>query len=382
MTGWGAWALLAFVAAAVHALRTNAWREAIARGQTAGDVPKPITAPVSITVVVPARNAGTTLAALLQDLHAQELPAGSLQVLVVDDHSEDATRRIAEGMARSWPRLEIIRLGEMQGKKAAIAAGVEAATGEVVVITDADARCGPRRVASIAAHAAQHRWDLLLMPVLTHGDGFLGRLQQEEQLALLGALVGGVDEGRPMLANGANMAFRREAFRAVGGYAGDAYASGDDIFLVQRMRRSGRPIAVLLDREALVTVEATATWTEWWSQRLRWAGKMRGVRDPAGGALALFGLLLPWGLATLTLAMVLHLRMGQGLLFAWTLLLAAWGLWAVPLVQLGGDVHRFLGTDRFHSLRTFGALLAFTLYAPMIAIVALVARPRWKGRRT
>lgn len=379
MTSWGMLALMAFAAAAFHALRTNAWRAALVP-DPATEVPSQDRVP--ITLVVPARNAADTLPALLQDLHAQNYPAELLEVLVVDDHSEDNTSGITGSMARTWSSLRVLSMGTAQGKKAAITAGVMAAKGRIVVVTDADARCGPRRIARIADHAAKHPWDLLVLPVLTEGDGLLGKLQQEEQAALLGALVGGVDEGRPVLANGANLAFRREAFLAVGGYTGDVFASGDDVFLLQRMRMAGKDIAVLMDRDALVTVAAARTWSEWAAQRLRWAGKMRGVRDPVGGALAVFGLLLPWGLAALTSAVVLHLRPGQGLLFAWTLLVAAWGLWCIPLVQLTGDVHRFLGTERSHPLRTCWALVAFTLYAPMIALAALFIRPHWKGRPT
>jgi len=378
MTTWVLISLCLFAVSAAMALRTNAWRAAIARlaarGSDAGSMQP-------ITLLVPVRNGVHELAALLQDLHAQDHPHELTEVIVIDDHSEEPVQQLVGAMARQWPQLRYLRLEEGVGKKAAITAGVNAAQHDLVLLTDADARCGVGRVAAVAAAFQARPCDLLLLPVRTVGDGLCGIVQVEEQAALLAALVGTWSEGRPMLANGANLAFRRSAFEAVGGYRGDVRDSGDDVFLLQRMRRAGRVVQVALDPTLWVLVQAAPTCGEALTQRLRWAGKMGAVRDPVASLVALVSLLLPWALTVFTVMAVADQRVGDGLLRTWTLLVAAWAAWCVPLVQVTGDVHRLAGEGRTRPLRSFVALLTFSLYAPIIAVASRVARPRWKGRR-
>ena len=379
MTVWTTLAFFAFALAFAQALRVDGWRKAFER---AWRMPRRSDegSPELVTVLIAARDAGRTLTPLLQDLYAQDHPRELVQVIVVDDHSTDDTALIVERMGVRWPQLQLVRLGEAQGKKAAIMAGVKAAAGAVVLLTDADARCGPGRVRKVDMAFRTGRSDLLLLPVRTTGEGMVGVLQQEEQAAFLGAALGLWDEGRPLIANGANLAFRKAAFEAVGGYTGDRYASGDDVFLVERMRKDQRQIGFLLDKEALVTVEAEHTFASAVRQRLRWAGKMRGVRDGGGKLLAALGMVLPWILLATSLVLAAQVRVGQGWFFTWALMAAAWCAWLIPVLGLTADVQRWLGDRPWH-LRSLVALVAFTLYAPLIAVASLFVRPQWKGRR-
>ncbi|MCC7503478.1 MAG: glycosyltransferase [Flavobacteriales bacterium] len=379
MTSWTLLALVAFALAFAQALRVDGWRKAFVRACSSLLRPDQGSSQL-ITVLVAARDAGSTLTPLLQDLYAQDHPRELVQVVVVDDHSADDTARIVERMAVRWPQLQLVRLGDGQGKKAAIMAGVKVAAGAVVLLTDADARCGPGRIRKVEQAFRSGGWDLLLLPVRTIGEGFVSAMQQEEQAALLGAAFGLWDEGRSLIANGANLAFRKAAFEAVGGYTGDRWASGDDVFLVQRMRRDQRPIGFLLDEDAMVTVEAERDLSSAVKQRLRWAGKMRGVRDGTGKLLAGLGMVLPWILFASSFVLATEVRVGQGWFFIWALMTGAWCAWLIPVIGLTTDVKHWLG-DHSGSLRSVVGLIAFTMYAPMIAIASLFVRPKWKGRR-
>jgi GT2 family glycosyltransferase len=272
------------------------------------------------------------------------------------------------------------------GKKAAITTGMNEASGEWVVITDADARCGPLRVERMMECVHREQPDCLLMPVITEGGrGLLQRVQADEQAALLGVAAGTALSGSPLLANGANMAFSKAAFQAVRGFAGDRWASGDDIFLLQRMKRAGKRIGYLLDPEVVVTVQAEPDLKAFWQQRLRWAGKMRGVGG-GGNRIAAIGLLLPWFLLYVTLSFDLQKAMGQGILRDVLLLSSAWLLWLFPILGLMREVRRFqlragMTAHRGAGTLTLGSLVLFSVYAPVIAVASLFVRPRWKGRR-
>jgi dolichyl-phosphate beta-glucosyltransferase len=95
--------------------------------------------PLSLSVVVPAYNEQTrivlTLRRILDFLEAHH-PAS--EVIVSDDGSTDDTPRIVEELARSSPRLRLLRDPVNRGKGAAVRRGVMAAQGEWILFSDAD----------------------------------------------------------------------------------------------------------------------------------------------------------------------------------------------------------------------------------------------------
>ncbi len=382
-------AMLAFGMALIHALMLDRWYRAII-GERVIPVRDPGGTSAILSVIVPARDAAHTLGPLLQDLYAQTHPKDAYEVMVVDDHSSDGTVALVEGMAERWPQLRVLSLAEEVGKKAAIAAGVEQARGEVLVMTDADVRCGPERLGCIAAYWKIAGPDMLLMPVHTiGGSGIVAWLQRKEQAALQGVAMGSVLVNGPLLANGANMAFSRKAFERVGGYAGERFASGDDMFLLARMRAHGLAVDGLAQPEVVVHTAPVSGWGAFFAQRSRWAGKMRAYQDLGALVGAVAALLLPWSLAFLSLWVARHVQVGQGLFYTATLLAAAWLAWLFPVLRLAGVSERSYllaageGVQRAGDgpFFTLPALAAFLIYAPVIALLSIFVRPTWKGRR-
>jgi cellulose synthase/poly-beta-1,6-N-acetylglucosamine synthase-like glycosyltransferase len=228
------------------------------------------------------------------------------------------------------------------------------------------------------------------MPVhTTGGKGLVAWMQRKEQAALQAATVGSALGGRPVLANGANMAFSRDAFLYVGGFAGDRRASGDDMFLLQRMRKNRQKVSFLAHPDVLVRVRPEETWRGFFVQRLRWAGKMWAYREGAGLFAAAAAALFPWVLLAVTLWLLDNVRIGQGAFYTLTFLAAAWLVWLVPILRLVSTMERSYASsgepgdppkaDGVWS--TLPAVLLFSLYAPLIAIVSIFVRPTWKGRR-
>lgn len=377
--------LVAFVAASAFAMVVGGWREHFTNARTSTSETAPSIAEVHVTMLVPARDAADTIVALLQDLYAQSYPKELVQVIVVDDQSSDNTADLVRGLMRTWSGLRWLK-NEGEGKKAAITSGIKEASGEWIVITDADARCGPMRVQRMMEYVRKEQPDFLLMPVITEGDGgLLQRIQIDEQAALLGVAAGTALSGSPLLANGANMAFSKVAFQSVRGFEGERWASGDDVFLLQRMKRAGRRIGYLLDPEAVVAVQAETTFKAFWQQRLRWAGKMRGVGG-SGKWVSAAGLMLPWFLLYVTFSFHLEEALGQGVLRDALLLASAWLLWLVPILGLMREVRRF--QRRAGAILNSGAgaitllsLVLFTIYSPIITVASFFVRPKWKGRK-
>lgn len=108
----------------------------IVLGWLAARRPRPVAkrfTPQPVTVLLPVRDGARWLAAKLDSLLALDYPGDLLEILVISDGSTDATASIAESYAAQGVRLLQVPAG---GKAAALNAGLEKATGEVLFLTD------------------------------------------------------------------------------------------------------------------------------------------------------------------------------------------------------------------------------------------------------
>ncbi len=91
-----------------------------------------------LSIVIPAYNEAQRLPETLAQLQAYaEQQSYQMEVLVVDDGSEDATAQVVEGVAANWAALHVLRLTH-GGKGRAIKHGLLKATGDLIFICDAD----------------------------------------------------------------------------------------------------------------------------------------------------------------------------------------------------------------------------------------------------
>ncbi len=107
------------------------------------------TAP-SLTVIIPAYNEGPMVRKSIESVVNAHYPRDRLEVYVVDDGSRDDTWTYIAKAAAEWPDLvRAVRFPKNQGKRAALAAGFEAARGDVVVTMDSDSAIAPNALLAI-----------------------------------------------------------------------------------------------------------------------------------------------------------------------------------------------------------------------------------------
>jgi glycosyltransferase involved in cell wall biosynthesis len=117
--------------------------------------PSPSAAP-SLSVVIPLYNESGALGLLHQRLSAvlDRLVLSGREVVFVDDGSRDSTFDEVAALCAIDPTLRAIRFARNFGKEAAMAAGLRAATGDVVVLMDGDLQHPPELIPELLA-----RWE-------------------------------------------------------------------------------------------------------------------------------------------------------------------------------------------------------------------------------
>jgi glycosyltransferase involved in cell wall biosynthesis len=120
-----------------------------------------------LSVVVPVFNERNTLVEIVRRMRLVELPEGiDREIIIVDDGSNDGTRDVLKQLSDSTVR--VVLHGENRGKGAAVRTGIENATGDYVLVQDADLEYDP------------DDWPKLLRPVLrgkarvVYGSRFTG----------------------------------------------------------------------------------------------------------------------------------------------------------------------------------------------------------------
>jgi len=380
------------------------WARGFAREAARTDALAPLAddALPTITVVVAARDEQDTIGPCVDSILATDYPADKLEVIVVDDDSADATaavvrRRMAAPHALAaageeypeaeWDesegggRLRMIHIPHdarrtRAHKKAAIEKAVAHARGELILTTDADCTVPTGWPRALAAQFEGSEIAFVSGPVAYHvrpDDGLFVTLQAMDFFGVMACGAGAIGAGKPHLANGANVGYRRETFLALGGFSGiDHVTSGDDELLMQKIAyTTPLDIRFCADPGAVVTTEPVRTVRAFVHQRKRWASKSLNYR-PALQAM-MFAVGTFYFFVTVSMLAVWVL---PGL---WPWLLGGLGLKALAdLSAMAPAAHRF---GRARLLRVFP--LHLLLHAPhslLVGILGPLGGFEWKGR--
>lgn len=340
---------------------------------------------VTVAVIIAARNEEKTLARCLDALAAQVYPAGAYEIIIADDHSEDGTAAVIGSYAVRHANIRSVRLSDplISGKKQAIAAAIAATGAELIITTDADCTMDRHWLATLAAFYEKTGSKMIVGPVSFEAPGSLfEKLQDVELMALMGSTAGSLYDHHATLCNGANLAYPRDVFYGVGGFAGiDQKASGDDVLLMYRIAaKYGSGVRFLKSREAIVYTPAKKRLRDFISQRKRWASK--GL-DALNGSAKRVSLLV-YGFSFLLLLMGLisgfaALKSAVCLPFLWVCLIMMGIKCIIDFLLL------FLAASFFrrqHELFYFLPLqLIYILYVTAVGALGSIGKYEWKGRK-
>src|SRR5579872_5191914 len=120
---------------------------------------------MKLSVVMPVYNERVTLRAVVERVLAVPL---EMELICVDDGSRDGSREILEALQKAHPRVRAIFQPVNQGKGAALRRGIQEATGDFVLIQDADLEYDPVDYPALLEPLIQGKADVV------YGSRFLG----------------------------------------------------------------------------------------------------------------------------------------------------------------------------------------------------------------
>jgi cellulose synthase/poly-beta-1,6-N-acetylglucosamine synthase-like glycosyltransferase len=233
-----------------------------------------------VSIVIAMRNEESEIKRLISVLKKQIYPTDFLEIILVNDHSTDATLALLK--QAEMDNLQIINMPDGEfGKKNAISKAVQVAKGEIILASDADCSFTPNWVRTMVAYFANEQIQLVSGPVGFHKQkGIFQSLQALEFASLIGSGAGAIGMGNAIFCNGANMAYRKAVFLEVNDFESDKAVSGDDVFLLHSVKsKYPKAIAFAKNENAIVTTEGVQTIKGFINQRKRWTAKSSGYKD-------------------------------------------------------------------------------------------------------
>jgi poly-beta-1,6-N-acetyl-D-glucosamine synthase len=366
--------LPAFVLLFIYAVQLLRWSVLFSGKKAFKNINSPIT---KVSVIIPFRDEEKNLKQCIKSILAQDYPGELLEIIFANDHSTDKSCEILESYPAKINSYRIVMAAKNQtGKKAALEYAIQQANGELIITTDADCIMNSGWVRSfVSIYESENPSMITGIVKLDPLHGIFQKLQGLEFLSLSGTGAASVLQSKPLMCNGANLAFSRDKYFQVNGYSyGKNIASGDDTFLMLKMAAENKKLILFNgSKEGVITSAPQISFTQLFMQRKRWISKVKFYNE---SYIRQYGLLV--FSVNISLLMLILFSSAGGL--SWKLTAAAWLLKYIPdfiflLLLTGFTAQRKL------LLLFLPAAVLYPLYILTGAIISIVKiKFTWKGR--
>lgn len=202
------------------------------------------------------------------------------EVIVANDSSEDNTAGVVQKFAEKWSNIRLINVAGRENakspKKNALGQAIAAAKGEIILSTDADCITGIHWISSMVA---SYDDETVMVAGYSSTDpgkwkkaSFIRKFEHFDSQIIFAAAAGALNSSKYFSCSGQNISYRKSAFEAVGGFESIKHIlSGDDINLMQLIRRTGKKIRFCMNYHSFVKTRPIDSLRAFINQRARWA---------------------------------------------------------------------------------------------------------------
>jgi len=230
-----------------------------------------------LSVVIACRNEAKNLNTLMPYLKNQTNQ--NFELILINDHSVDDTWKIMNSYKTEFKNIKLLN-SDRYGKKQALHIGIVNAKNDYILTTDADCLPHQRWIETIAAFKQKSQADLVVGPVVIKAkQGIFEKWQQTEFQSLIISGAGAIGSQLAFMCNGANLAFKKSVWLQSWKNLHHEINSGDDVFLLHQIKKTGGNIQFIKSPQALVSTSACSTLQSFVKQRKRWASKSPYYRD-------------------------------------------------------------------------------------------------------
>ncbi len=333
---------------------------------------------LQFTILIAARNEAKNIRKCLDSvLKSQKNSSHQVELIVIDDHSTDDTAALVQAIQH--PVLKLLHLKDyLQNrkvnayKKAALAYGLNEANGSYIIQLDADTIVPKNYISFLGSALINTQAQFLAAPVVFLPDNtLLGQFQCMDMLGMMLLTGVGIESKQWFMANGANMVYKKE----LASYEDSPFASGDDIFTIQKIASKKENKVHFLKSPLLAVTTTTETeFRAFWNQRIRWATKNKHMKNPK----MLLMMAIPFLNACWLVIQLFMVLRGTALIHV-TALFHLLSLMMIDYVYLNEAAKHY---GREHTMRYFfPSFFLHKIYLVVIGLSSMVIRKyKWKER--
>jgi len=230
------------------------------------------------SIIIPFRNESDVILDNLASIERLDYPSDKYEVIYVDDSSSDDGYEKLKASIKN-DNIKIVQCssnGARRGhKKKALQAGIDKSRGQIIITTDADCVFDKDWLSEMIKYFDDETAFVSGPVNFAGGKGLFFKVQLIEFASLVMTGAGLIGGGTPSICNGANLAYRKNVFDMVKGFAGNLnLSSGDDELLMQKIAsQTNYKIKFCASEKAVVRTKANRTLRGFINQRKRWASK-------------------------------------------------------------------------------------------------------------
>jgi len=254
---------------------------------------------IPLSVIIPARNESGQIETVIRSVLASTYTP--FEVIVVDDRSTDDTARKVAALAATDTRLRLVAGRELPrgwyGKPWACQQGADAATGDVLLFTDADTKHHPDLLSHAVSMLRQSKADLLTVAPHQLVVSFWERVIMPQVWVMLGIRyhpdsVNAATRPWGVIANGQFMMFGRASYSAIGEHAAVKSEVVEDLAMAQRVVGLGRKLYFVFGYDLMETrmYQTLGQLIEGWSKNVFIGSRISLGRNPVLRFLAPIGM--------------------------------------------------------------------------------------------